>query len=175
MTVEGNPITVAKRVGGKVVWKDAEKKEPELEDMDTYLCLSYVALSIPQELQTQQDSINAHHIFHALDTARKVNRKQARLNAAYKPEIILEDGIYTWVLEVMGRKVPLTKQEQELGLQPRTLDQHWWSINAYSVGCQLRPNAEFDPWPPERDGDEDLDALTDILETPAKGGGRHGL
>lgn len=139
--IVARPITIAKRdEDGRIVWKDEEKKIPQEEKMDTVSALEFISLSIPPELQTKNDSIQAFRVFERIFASKKEWK-----DGDGERFISLEDGEYDWIFRVLDRKVPLSKEQKEMpGLEPRTLAQYWWGMNAYAVERQLRVGGDRD-------------------------------
>ena len=99
---------------------------------------------VPNPLEQIRKTNDSHH---AIETWRRVSLAVER-----NEPIKLKDAQYDWLIQVLDRKLPVSKADKESGIEQDTVAMLMWSLSADSVQQALKIASERRV--PEKDEDE---------------------
>lgn len=121
--------------------KDIAKRIPLTTDGTTALLLRDLLISLQgdvlRRLQKSEDSHRAHKLWNVLENTLKDTLGGEDGKSSARP-ISLRESEHSWLYRVLRRKVPITKDGKDSGLEERSVAQVMWGLNEFVIRQLLK-------------------------------------
>jgi len=131
LSITGKPYLIPKRSDdGDVEWINLEQQLPDMEEATPSNLLRMIILTLPRTMQAQNDGQFSYQLW------------QDVLQADGTEYIKLHDKVYSWLHRLLNRQVPLSKEDKDSGITPKTLAIHYFGASDYTIIQQLKDKSD---------------------------------